>query len=1117
MTDLLQEKQTRIKLASAQQRMASDPKVSVWVEASAGTGKTKVLSDRVLRLLLSGVNPSKILCLTYTKAAAVEMSTRIADKLSKWAVISDDELKSELSKLLGEDELSKEIIEQARRLFALLLDAPGGMKIQTIHSFCQEILKRFPLEAKISPYFEVMDDRTAKEALDDIKQKLLQKIEQYPDGKTAQALAYITTKVSEFSFPSIMNALTEKRSQITRLLTGLGGVEGLIAQVAKRLGLSVGTKPEQIVSEYFDKMNIEAVLALAEAMSFGSATDQQKANVLRQSVKNRDYEKYNSIFLTTEGYPRKTIATKTVVASLNECAQEALGEAERLVALNEKIAAANLLASTTAVLYLAEDLLKAYNTFKKLNSKMDYEDLIVQTKELLENPGVAEWVLYKLDGGIDNILIDEAQDTSPDQWAIVEAITNEFFCSKNDNERTRTVFVVGDRKQSIYSFQGADQKEFEKMRLHFLSKKNEGTEFKEINLEVSFRSTAAILDAVNCIFADEISKQGVAPKGQTVWHTPSRIGEAGKVEIWPLVEAEKGENPDVWLPPVERVAVESTSSKLAKMIAEKIKKKVSEKEFLISQNRPLKYRDFMILVQRRNSFVDELVRACKNVGVEIAGADKINLLEQIAIQDLLALGKFVLLPDDDLTLAEVLKSPLFGLDDDDLLMLCYGRGKQSLWQRIKANNNYVHVVDRLKTLLMLADGMRPFEFYQVVLSQFRGREKFIARLGHEAEDGLDEFVNLTLAFEREHIPSLQMFIDWIVKDEVQIKRELEQSDVDAVRIMTVHGSKGLQAPIVILPDTVRVKDIKNEAGLLMGKDILFYPFCSSDYEQNCKKIKEDEKTLSLEEYHRLLYVALTRAEERLCICGCQKTRKASEDSWYNLCQEALKKIAVEDGEKYVYEVMQEAPLPMGTFEEKKEIVVKRFGWMSKNAPEEAPLAKPLAPSKADEENEIYISPLNEKHPEYFERGILIHKLLQFLPQVEETERIKAANEYIKKHGNFLSEYEQKKVIEEVLSLIKNPKFAPLFAINSKAEVPIMGEVDGKIICGQIDRLAVTEDKIMIVDFKTNRPAAKSIEDVSDIYIKQLRIYKRLIEKIYKSRKVETYLLWTNTSEIMLIE
>ena len=389
MTDLLQEKQTRIKLASAQQRMASDPKVSVWVEASAGTGKTKVLSDRVLRLLLSGVNPSKILCLTYTKAAAVEMSTRIADKLSKWAVISDDELKSELSKLLGEDELSKEIIEQARRLFALLLDAPGGMKIQTIHSFCQEILKRFPLEAKISPYFEVMDDRTAKEALDDIKQKLLRKIELEPNGKTARALAYITTKISEFSFPNIMNTLTEKRSQITRILAKFSGVENLIAEVAKRLGLSLATTPEQIISEYFDDLNIEMVLALAEAMSYGSATDQQKADVLRQAVKSRDYEKYSNIFLTGEGEPRKAIATNAVLASLNEGAQSVLGEAEKLIVVNKKIAAANLLASTSAVLYLAEDLLNAYNAFKRLNSKMDYEDLIVQTRSLLENPGVA--------------------------------------------------------------------------------------------------------------------------------------------------------------------------------------------------------------------------------------------------------------------------------------------------------------------------------------------------------------------------------------------------------------------------------------------------------------------------------------------------------------------------------------------------------------------------------------------------------------------------------------------------------------------------------------------------------------------------------------------------------
>lgn len=1111
MTDLAQEKQNRIALATDQQRRASDPDVSVWVEASAGTGKTKVLSDRVLRLLLKGVVPARILCLTYTKAAAVEMNTRIARRLSQWAVIDDSRLAAELQKLLG-CAADDKIMAQARRLFAILLDTPGGMKIQTIHSFCQEILKRFPLEAKISPYFEVMDDRTAGEALEQIKLDLLRRVELQPEGRTAQALAYITSKVSEFTFPKLMSSLSVNRHKILRLLAKGSGA--LLAEIAARLNIAPEMTVEQATADFWAQTDFAAASALAEALLQGSEIDAGKGTALRQALSARDYAAYHKIFLTDKNEPRKTIGTKAAMAHCPSGAEWAAEEAGRLLETDEKLAAVALFASTRAVLYLAEDLLQGYNAYKRRHSKMDYEDLIVLTRELLENPQVAEWVLYKLDGGIDNVLIDEAQDTSPDQWAIVKAITDEFFHGEGAKTKNSTVFVVGDRKQSIYSFQGADPAEFEKMRRYFATRNSEGAVFKEVNLDVSFRSTAAVLDAVNCVFAGVEAKQGVAPEGQKVWHVPSRIGEAGRIELWPLVEAEEDENPDIWLPPVERVVAESTSSRLARLIAENIRRKVEGGEMLASQNRPLRYRDFMVLVQRRNSFVEELVRACKNAGVNIAGADKIRLSEQIAVQDLISLAKFVLLPEDDLTLAEVLKSPLFGLDDDDLFKLCYQRGKVSLWNRLRGNPQYQAAAGQLQELLNLADRVRPFEFYSYVLNSLKGRQKFVARIGHEAEDGLDEFINLTLAFEREHAPSLQLFVDWIEKDEVEIKRELEQSQIDAVRIMTVHGSKGLQAPVVIFPDMVRVKAIRNEAGLLLNENALFYPLSSAEYEKNCRRIKEQEKALSLQEYHRLLYVALTRAEEVLCLCGYQRGTKASDESWYALCKQALSALGITQGEKIIYEVKQEAELPNMAEEKMPDLPRVSFAWINQPALQEGPLAKPLAPSKGDDEEEISASPLNEKHPEYFIRGRLIHKLLQFLPDVEAASRFDAATAYLARQGADLPHKEQERICKEVLNLIENPQFAPLFSAASKAEVPVMGEVDGRIISGQIDRLVVLPDKVMIVDFKTNRPAAATPDQVPESYIRQLAAYRSLVERIYPNRDVESYILWTNTATAM---
>ena len=1121
--DIEAQRKARIELATAQQRAASNPDCSVWVEASAGTGKTKVLSDRVLRLLLKGVQPGRILCLTYTKAAAVEMNTRIAGRLSRWAVINDVELQEELEKLLGfrleDTSKAEEIKAQARKLFAVLLDTPGGMKIQTIHSFCQEILKRFPLEAKISPYFEVMDDRTAKEAVEEVKKRLLQKIEEEPESRTARALAFITRQVSEFTFPKLMSSLTDNRSKIARLLGRYRSLDMLLAETSRRLGVSENETEEGLKQAFVSEIDVVKLKALTAALAQGSDTDRKKAVCLEAVLNSRRpevlYDDYHTVFLTADNQPRKNIATKKALAAYPEGADFALAEAERLTETDNKIAAARLLAATRAVLFLADDLIRGYNEYKKIHSKMDYEDLIVQTRELLENPGVADWVLYKLDGGIDNVLIDEAQDTSPDQWAIIRAITNEFFNGLGAKDKNCTVFAVGDRKQSIYSFQGADPQEFERMRRYFAEELKSSGNFNEVNLEVSFRSTAAILDTVNCVFADEKAKKGVALEGQSVVHTPSRIGEGGKVELWPLIEADDGENPDIWLPPIERVTAESTSSRLAKMIAERIKCLVEGKEPLASQNRPLRYKDFMVLVQRRNSFVEEFVRACKNVGVAIAGIDKISLLEQVAVQDLVAVGKFILLPGDDLTLATILKSPLWGLTDDDLFELCYSRGDKSLWSRLGANPKYGKVYSELQTLLNMADFVRPFELYSYILNKMDGRRKFVSRIGYEAEDGIDEFVNLSLNFEQEHIPTLQLFIDWIEKDEVEIKRELEQSEADAVRIMTVHGSKGLQAPVVILPDTVRVKNIRNEAGLLLD-DVMYYPFSSADFETNCKRIKEREKELSLEEYRRLLYVALTRAEERLCICGYKLKNKPSEDSWYELCRVNLERIAHDNAGNLEYEVIQERPVKPAEEIQRTETAVPDFSWLRSAAPEEGPLAKPLTPSKADEDEPALISPIGHDGKSCYRRGQIIHKLLQFLPVSESKNKGLVIEEFLRRNAADISDGDVEQIKNEVLRLLNDERFSAVFGKNSKAEVPVMGLADGRIISGQIDRLVVENDRVMIVDFKTNRPAASSPDEVPSGYLKQLKAYKALVEKIYPGRWVETYILWTDTACLMPI-
>ncbi|MBR1604816.1 MAG: double-strand break repair helicase AddA [Alphaproteobacteria bacterium] len=1113
------EKKRRGKLATEQQHLAAQPHHSVWVEASAGTGKTQVLSDRVLRLLLNGVSPAKLLCITYTKAAAVEMNSRISQKLSQWAVVSEEELDTQLEQLLGKLPDNKEdyckLVAVARRLFAVLLDTPGGMKIQTLHSFCQEILKRFPLEAKVSPYFEVMDDRAKSEILESIKNKMLATSDVLQNKSVAEAIGYLTSHVYESAFSEVMSVITNNAGKIVRLFANYPHNDDLFAELAKRLDVAPTLTEDEVKRCWLDTLDVGVLRQMVIAWQQGSVSDKDKANMLapllESSLMIEDYDNFHQIFLNKNGSLPAKYATKKVLEIYPALQKEASVVGESLIATDEKLAGVRLFASTKAVIFLSKELIETYQQYKFEHAKMDYDDLIILTKQLLEDKSVADWVLFKLDGGIDHVLIDEAQDTSPNQWGIVRSLTQAFFDGSHDN---RTVFVVGDRKQSIYSFQGADPREFDKMRQYF---KAHAPQFDEVNLDISFRSTAAILDSVNTIFQDETARQGVVPQGQELLHVPYRGGEGGRVEVWPLLEAEPDENPETWLPPVEpRISI-STSSRLAKMIVQRIKHMV-EKEELSSQGRKFQYRDFMILVQRRNAFVEEFVQECKAAGVEIAGADRIKLSQQVAVQDLLALGKFLLLPTDDLTLAEVLKSPLFGLDDNDLFKLCYHRGATPLWTRLCDNPAYKTSVEILQQLLNMADYVRPYELYSYVLGKLGGRRKFEERMTNEVHDGLDEFLTLTLTFEQEHIPTLQGFISWMAQDEVEIKRELEQGDMDAVRIMTVHGSKGLQAPVVILPDTVRVVNAKKEMGMLWD-DLFYFPLSSGDYDKRCLKIKEQEKQDALEEYRRLLYVALTRARDYLFICGyCQNTQP-KDDCWYNLCSRSLEKIATKQDGMLIYDVPQQIEVSQV---KEPVVTIKDFtlpSWAREIPLAESPLAKPYTPSQPDEtdDEDALFSPLLNDSGHRYRRGIVIHKLLQFLPDVQTGDKLAVIREYLRQNAADFNLARQEKIVQEVYDLVTDSRFAPLFAASSKAEVPIMGEVDGRIISAQIDRLVVLDDAVWIVDYKTNRPAAHTADEVQHIYIKQLAAYKALMEKIYPQKKVKTFILWTDTAQIMPIE
>ena len=864
------------------QRNASDPMASVWVSASAGAGKTKVLSDRVLRLMLSGTEPHRILCLTFTKAAAAEMANRVNERLGHWATMEDRELHDDLFNLAGTAPSGDET-RRARRLFASVLDAPGGMKIQTIHAFCQSLLRRFPLEAGLAPHFEIMDDRTAAETMADVQEEVLAFARNGRDDDLADALSVVTGQVREGAFGEVMGELARERGRLKRMLMRHGGAARMRDAVYAALGVPNGQSEDDILrkalsDDAFDRDGLMRGLAALEA---GTKTDQDRVPALAQFLEKTGIEDrlavfsdYRGVFFTAAGEPRAKLITKKAAENHPMGADALEAECARLIEVDRLRKAAALAGATSALIRIGNAMLDRYAAKKALHARLDYDDLILTSLQLLQQQaGIAGWVLFKLDEGLDHILIDEAQDTNPEQWEVVRILAEEFFAGAGQHdEKPRTIFAVGDAKQSIYSFQRADPEKFTQMRAYFRERAREiEAEWREVPMNISFRSTDAVLGTVDRVFAGMIAKQGVGDDGADVSHSPFRVGQAGRIELWPAVEPQERAAEDPWTPPTRIVRLEDPEIRLARVIAGRIRHAIDTREELISRGRPVRAGDFMILVRRRTAFVDEVVKALKERNVPVAGVDRMQITDQLAVMDLIAFGRFLLMPEDDLTLAEVLKSPLIGFDDDQLFAIAHNRPR-TLWLALRekagsddADPAFLSAYEFLFKWLGRVDYERPFELFAELLGgrgdDARGvRARLIGRLGIEANDPIDEFLNLAMGYEADHAPTLQGFLHWLMAGDAEIKRDLEQSGRDEVRIMTVHGAKGLQAPIVFLPDTMQVPTQAPNLFWQEDRDLMYWLPRVALETDVVARLREGIAIKRDQEYNRLLYVALTRAE-----------------------------------------------------------------------------------------------------------------------------------------------------------------------------------------------------------------------------------------------------------------
>ena len=1113
----------------ARQKRAADPASSVWVSASAGSGKTRVLVERCLRLMLAGTPPEKILCITFTKAAAAEMSNRLNGILGGWSVMDEEALDKSLVDLLGRVPKDRERV-WARRLFASVLDAPGGLKIQTIHSFCESVLGRFPLEARLTPNFEVMDERTADEIMQIARDDTLFACQRPENVALGEALGLISEKVNEQDFAKLLKIVSGKRSRFLGLHRRFGGMNAVILALADKIGIDAEETEAHLIDRGCNEtvFNGAALRRAVDYLLMGTETDVKRAEKMASWLRQPDQraelmEDYFSAFLTQKEEIPKRLATKSVAEAWPPILDVLQEEAERLVVLLERIKKARVLASTSALLRLGFALIDRYEAEKARRGRLDYDDLILKTRDLLTGEDVTPWVMYKLDGGIEHILVDEAQDTSPEQWQVIAALAEEFFSGMGAVDMERTLFVVGDEKQSIYSFQGADPATFDVMRKRFQEKAGAAArEWRNVPLDLSFRSTERVLDLVDRVFEPVETRRGLTSAGEEVRHLVRRMGAAGLVEIWPTVKPPEVTHPDPWEMPAAQSPDGNPAAELARLIASQISHWLKSGEVLSATGRAIAPRDIMILVQKRNAFFSAMVRALKLADIPVAGTDRMVLTDQLAVMDLMAVAKFVLLPEDDLNLAVVLKSPFVGCDDNQLFELAYGR-KGSLWRALRENKTGLSLFETargfLSDLLAHADFVPVYEFFADILGRLGGRRKLLRRLGQEAAEPVEEFLSLALAYQRTEASSLQGFLHWIEAGAAEIKRDMEQGR-DEVRVLTVHGSKGLQAPIVFLPDTCQGSRM-DQAVFWTEEETAFplWPVKSINDDPLTARMREIAKERQLDEKKRLLYVALTRAEDRLYICGWEGKNKRPADCWYDLIDpafgEGVEEVALPWGEVARRWSSGEIGEIVPEKTENNTIMVPLPAWVTEKAPDEPVPPRPLTPSR-DEDETASSSPLGEDGGGRFHRGLLIHRLLEILPSIEPEKREQAARLWLARPLHALDEARQTEILKETLAVINDPEFAAIFGPGSLAEVPVSGVFDGRVMSGQIDRLLIGEKEILIIDYKTNRPSPRDIKEVPALYIRQMAHYRRAMQDMHPGRDVKCALLWTEGPHLMVL-
>ncbi|MCF1708227.1 double-strand break repair helicase AddA [Tabrizicola sp. J26] len=1087
-------------LASIRQVEAADPGTSTWLSANAGSGKTRVLTDRVARLLLNGVEPQRILCLTYTKAAASEMQNRLFRRLGEWAMQDADALRASLAGLGAEGPADEGVLASARRLFARAIETPGGLRIQTIHSFCASLLRRFPLEAGVSPQFVELDDRAARLIRNEI-------VEEMAESLAPEAVAAIARHFTGDSLDDLAENVARNRSHFPGCFDR--------AAALRQFGLPEDAKLETVLASVLLGGEEAWLPKVVDILAGGGTNDSKAAARLSAfSFAEPDLEILEDVFLTgasaQQPYSAKigSFPTKATRAALGPLLAPLEALMLRVEAARADRIALRAAERTLALHRLADAFLPEYAARKAAGGKLDFDDLIAKARQLLTDPSVAQWVLFRLDGGIDHILVDEAQDTSPEQWRVIELLAQEFTTGRGARDVERTIFVVGDKKQSIYSFQGADLQAFDRMKAEFRARLAQvDMRLADLTLDHSFRSSRAILDLVDRTFDPETGRA----LGTEVRHIAFHEDLPGRVDLWPAIAKVEDPEPGDWFDPVDLVTDEHHNARLARRIADQITGWLADGVQIPLSNgrcRPMTAGDVLILVQRRSGLFGEIIRACKAAGLPIAGADRLKLGGEIAVRDLTALLSFLATDDDELSLAAVLRSPLFGWSEQDLFSLAQGR-KGGLWEALRgAADRRAETVAVLRDLRDQSDFLRPYDLIERALTRHDGRRRLIARLGEEAEDGIDELLTQALAYERSEVPSLTGFLGWLTTEEIEVKRQMESAG-GRIRVMTVHGAKGLEAPVVILPETQDRRAPSGDDIVPIAQGGAAWRMRAEDSPPPLAAAQSQRQAAAAQESLRLLYVAMTRAQCWLIVAAAGSVE--NPDCWYQIVAQGMISAGAEPlSDGMLRLACGNWPLPSPGAEEAAGVEPALPDWARRPAPEGVRPPAILSPSDLGGAKAL----AGDSDPSLQElakrRGTSLHLLLELLPGLPPAAWPSAADRLLAD----IDPQDRALELDRATSVLTHPAFGALFGSGSLAEVEVAGRVGGQMMAGSIDRLIIAPDRVTAIDFKSNRVVPDRAEDVPEGILRQMAAYGALLEQLHPNKQVDLAILWTEGPSLM---